>query len=953
MRLNARIVVGLALAIVALAGIGVAIAAVVAPDGRIGPSMRLLGNGRHLTPQGRMTRVGNFPTGGALSTDGRFYWTVSTGRGFNDIRIVSVRTGRIVQIVPLPGASGGIAMDPTQPVAYVSGVADSEHKDQQRPGAPGRQGDVLHVFHYTKAGTATETGTIPVPPPSDSPDPQNFPPTDTVGKKVSWPDRLAVSRDGRTLLVPLNLADRAAIVDVPSKGVRYVTTGSYPYGAAILRDGRTGLVSNESPGTVSVIDLQAGTKTKDIQVGSHLSHPEAIALDPRADRAYVAIANTDQVAVIDTKQLAVERTLSVGRPEGNGTSPVALTVTPDGSQLVVAEAGADELAVFQLPSAAGARSSALQRRAAAVLTHEARAAAARAPSASGDPDDAPRATAAATPRPADYSLVGRIPVASYPADVQVAPASANPCTARRKRTHHRLPRRRAGIAAKRKAATPRTPMCAKLLWVAGKGLGVGPNPNGPNPYVINDDNALAQSYLPSIVNGVAGALDYPSTDRVRALTPAASTQLRPSNAEAAPPGTPLRPGGPIKHVFYIVKENRTYDQILGDESRGDGDPNLALFGRQVTPNHHALAERFGLLDHVYANSEASIDGHFWASAAKVSDYVHKNWNQNYGARNRPYDFGVYSVTWPGNGFIFDQLERQSISWFNFGEAVAGVVGLFPDKDRTTEETQQVNAKFAKSDLGTPYPAQCFPNDAFIFKDGINQNTTSDASPPAGFPANTESRADCFKQKFTLQVAQNNVPAFTYITLPMDHTEGATPGQPTPRAYVANNDYGLAQVVDTISHSSIWKESAIFVIEDDSQDGADHVDAHRIPAFVISPYAKRGAVVHTRYDFLSVIRSMELIIGMKPLGLFDQLATPMYDAFTSNPDNGEPYSAISPTWPLNERNANTRANQRLAGGLNFRDTDRVPQVVLDRQLWKSVYGPNSEPPPPGPNAAPGQ
>jgi DNA-binding beta-propeller fold protein YncE len=683
---------------------------------------------------------------------------------------------------------------------------------------------------------------------------------------------------------------------------------------------------------VSVIDLQAGTKTKDIQVGSHLSHPEAIALDPAADRAYVAIANTDQVAVIDTKRLEVDRTLSVGRQEGDGTSPVALTVTPDGSQLVVAEAGADELAVFQLPNGTRSRSSAVQRRAAAVLTHE--------------------AGTRVAPRPADFSLVGRIPVASYPADVQVAAASANPCTEQHSRARHRLPKRRAGIAAKRKKEKPHTPMCAKLLWVAGKGLGVGPNPNGPNPYVINDDNALSQSYLPSIVNGVAGALDYPSTGRVRALTTAASTQLRPANAEAAPPDTPLRAGGPIKHVFYIVKENRTYDQVLGDESRGDGDPNLALFGRQVTPNHHALAERFGLLDHVYANSEASIDGHFWASAAKVSDYVHKNWNQNYGARKRPYDFGVFSVTWPGNGFIFDQLTRQGIDWFNFGEAVAGVVGLFPDKDRTTDQTAQVNAKFAKSDLGVPYPAQCFPNDAFIFKNAIDQNTTSDASPPAGFPPNTESRADCFKQKFTFQVAANNVPAFTYITLPMDHTEGATPGHPTPRAYVANNDYGLAQVVDTISHSSIWSSSAIFVIEDDSQDGPDHVDAHRIPAFVISPYAKRGAVVHTRYDFLSVIRSMELILGMKPLGLFDQLATPMYDAFTRNPDNGDAYSAISPTWPLNERNANSKANQRLAGGLNFRETDRVPQQVLDRQLWKSVYGPNSEPPPPGPNATPG-
>src|SRR4030081_532482 len=159
MRRNARIVLGLALAALALAGIGVAVAPVAAPDGRIGPSMRLLGNGRHLTPQGRMTRVGNFPTGGALSNDGRFYWTGSTGRGFQDIRIVSMRTGRMVQIVPLHGASGVIAMDPPQPVAYVSGVADSDHKDQQRPGAPGRQGDVGHVFRYTTGGAGAATGT--------------------------------------------------------------------------------------------------------------------------------------------------------------------------------------------------------------------------------------------------------------------------------------------------------------------------------------------------------------------------------------------------------------------------------------------------------------------------------------------------------------------------------------------------------------------------------------------------------------------------------------------------------------------------------------------------------------------------------------------------------------------------------------------------------------------------
>jgi hypothetical protein len=172
------------------------------------------------------------------------------------------------------------------------------------------------------------------------------------------------------------------------------------------------------------------------------------------------------------------------------------------------------------------------------------------------------------------------------------------------------------------------------------------------------------------------------------MTPRASRQLRPSNAQAAPAGTPIRTGGPIQHVFYIVRENRTYDQIMGDDSRGNGDPKLTLFGQNITPNAHALAKRFPLLDHVYANSEASIDGHFWTAAGSVSDYVVKNWHQNYAGRGRPYDFGVYAVTWPSQGFLFDQAEKQGISYFNYGEAIAGTVP-FPDKDRNDAETQQV------------------------------------------------------------------------------------------------------------------------------------------------------------------------------------------------------------------------------------------------------------------------
>ncbi len=418
----------------------------------------------------------------------------------------------------------------------------------------------------------------------------------------------------------------------------------------------------------------------------------------------------------------------------------------------------------------------------------------------------------------------------------------------------------------------------------------------------------------------------------------------------APPGTPLRPGGPIKHVFFIVRENRTYDQVLGDDPRGDGDPELTLFGKRITPNFHALVQRFPLLDHVYANSEASIDGHFWTSAGAVSDYVHKNWQQNYAGRGRPYDFGVFSITWPGTGFLFDRAQQQGISYYNFGEAVAGHGAA----DRAGQgQHRRPRPRWWPRSSSTPtsaprrsgYLTQCYPNDASIGVDAISgalhvRRETYDSALPAGAPLLSESRFSCFQARFRQWLPTNSVPAFTYMVLPSDHTDGLTPGDRSPRAMVAENDAGLAQIVSEISHSSIWRSSAIFVVEDDSQDGADHVDAHRMPAAVISPYAKQGAVVHTRYDMLSVIRSMELILGMRPLSLADATATPMYDAFTPTPANAAPYSQIPPSYPLLERNPNTAANRALTRGYNFHTPDQVPQDVFDQILWRAVHGTKS-------------
>jgi DNA-binding beta-propeller fold protein YncE len=900
-----------AAAATATATVGISIAQSNPNTGTIGPKNHIQPNGRKLSPTGRLTAVGNHPGGGALTKNGRFLWVLDAGRGHNDIRVVDAapatackpgkkgnkcrkkaakRLGKPIQTIPMPGVSGGIAMAPDGKTAYVSGIPDSPYTDQKSPaGTPGVDGDVIHVFKYSpKTGLAKRAGIIPVPPPQGTRPPQSFPPTET--KARAWPRDLAVTKDGKTLLAALNLSDQAAIIDLKTKAVRYVATGAFPYGAAITGDGK-GLISNETDGTVSVLDLKAGTKLKDITVGAHLSHPEGIAADPKAGRAYVAVASEDKVVVIDTKKMVVSRKLSVERKQGVGTQPIALSTTADGCRLLVADSGEDAVAVFALKKGCDLKSATTKKH-----KHPKKAKA--------------------------FQLIGRVPVASYPVFAGA--------------TQHR----------------------ERLIWIAAKGLGVGPNINGPNPLSPNDsdNNINSFQYLPSIVSGIAGSAAFPTDAQLRKLNPKANAQVKPLNATAPPAGTPLAPGGPIKHVFYIVRENRTYDQVLGDAGRGNSDPKLTLFGHDITPNAHALADRFPLLDNVYANSEASIDGHMWTSAGAVSDYTTKNWHQNYAGRGRPYDFGVYAATWPAKRFLFDAAQAQGISYFNYGEAIAGTVP-FPDRYRNTDEQQQVATKFSHSDLGeagltllgVQVPSSnCYPNDASIGKDAVTGQEVYDSTAPATAPG-ALSRAACFRQKFQAQEMAGSVPAFTYMVLTNDHTNGLSPGRRTPQAMVADNDYALGQIVDTISHSSIWNSSLILVMEDDSQDGADHVDAHRIPAFAISPYAKRRAVVHTRYDFPSIIRTMELPIGMKPFTLYDALATPMFDAFDSTPSNSEPFDAAAPTIDLTAKNPNTPANRAAVHGYNMIATDRVPQRVLDAQLWHAVHGQGSKPPPPGPNA----
>jgi hypothetical protein len=442
-------------------------------------------------------------------------------------------------------------------------------------------------------------------------------------------------------------------------------------------------------------------------------------------------------------------------------------------------------------------------------------------------------------------------------------------------------------------------------------------------------------------------------------------------------------GGPsrqIKHVFYIVRENRTYDQVFGSDPRGDGDSALELFDDNgvagptggITPNAHALARMFPLIDHFYADSEVSVDGHLITSGGYATDYVQRATAANYSGRGRAFDFGVFPVTFPPNDFLFDQAARQGVSFRNFGEQAAGVSptgddgrSTYPTVAANTDVTYPGNLQIGCSVTGgggqMQAPLSC-TQDSGLLGATLEADGSASGGLSAGLSWHTvtgtvtapNSRFNDWSRQFAAELATGTVPSLNYLILPNDHTNGTTPGSYTPQALIADNDLGLGQIVDLISHSSIWPSTAIFVVEDDSQDGADHVDAHRMPALVISPCAKLGAVVDTRYDQYSALRTIELILGLKPLSLYDGLATPMYNAF-GNAASCDPvstvYNAITPTQSLTQTNTSLTPAATESAQMPWNREDAVPQAISDQILWQAVHGAASTPPPPGPHASP--
>lgn len=454
----------------------------------------------------------------------------------------------------------------------------------------------------------------------------------------------------------------------------------------------------------------------------------------------------------------------------------------------------------------------------------------------------------------------------------------------------------------------------EILVTNGKGLSSKANPQGPNPtdkkekvdrHSGDASKPKEIQYIAGLFKGTLSFIESPQPETLtvysRAVyqnTPYSKDKELNAEGEVGNP-IPMKIGekSPIKYVFYVIKENRTYDQVLGDLPQGNGDPNLCLFGEKITPNQHKIANEFVLLDNFYVDAEVSADGHNWSMGAYATDYLEKTWPSSYGGRGGSYGGeGEREIANNKGGFIWDNAKRHNITYRTYGE--------FADKGKP-------NVKSLEGHVATGY-------------------TSYDLS------VSDTTRVRQWKQDFDMLIRNGKMPQLTTIRISNDHTEGMRAGKKTPYAHVADNDLAVGQFVDYISKSPIWKESAIFILEDDAQNGPDHVDAHRSPAYLISPYVKRKSVDHTMYSTTGMIRTIELILGMKPMTQYDAAAVPMWRSFTNKPDFAS-FDHVQANINLNERNSEKGKLAELSAKFDWSKEDAVPDLVFNEILWQGIKG----------------
>ncbi len=468
------------------------------------------------------------------------------------------------------------------------------------------------------------------------------------------------------------------------------------------------------------------------------------------------------------------------------------------------------------------------------------------------------------------------------------------------------------------------PTCVRVadhrIYVAnGKGLASAANPYGPNPARNRSEVGYQQGsqqkeqYIGGLFRGVLAIIDEPDAAQlgvysraVYANTPYTKAGETLSEGESGNP-IPMRIGdpSPIRYVFYVIKENRTYDQVLGDLPQGNGDTTLVLFGDKISPNHHALAREFVLLDNFYANGEVSADGHNWSLGAYATDYLEKTWPTSYGGRGGFYTAeGKREIANPRDGFLWDFCKRYGVSYRTYGEFA----------DNYKPNIPVLKDHFCRYFTGW---------------DQTVRDTT---------------RFYQWKRDFDSLYAADAVPQLNTIRFINDHTEGLVVGRPTPFAHMADNDLAVGLFIDYLSHHPIWNQTAVFIVEDDAQNGPDHVDAHRSVALLAGGFVKSGLVDHTIYSTASMLRTIELILGLPPMSQYDAAATPMWRCFAQTAGHA-PYHARPITVDLNDRNIKVSKWSELSVKFDWSKEDRCPDGLFNEVIWRAVKGLERPCPPP--------
>jgi len=738
------------------------------------------------------------------------------------------------------------------------------------------------------------------------------------GTAISYPAGLAVISGSGVpdkLLIANNLSDNVVLIDSASGRVlkqfdlstNEMIPSAFPYTVVASRDGRRAWCSLWNASRVAELDLEQGTVRRWIPLLEPKdpvapgSHPTAMLLSPDQKLLYVALSNADRVAVVSTdtaKPQLLLKTLISGQ-EYAGTNPNALALSGDGEYLFVADAALDAIATFYTH----------------VTFHS-----------PAGPSDLPLQPAS-----------GFIPTDWYPSALAT--------------------------------------VGGELLIATSKGHGTGPNSGVNN--LRNERRHRAHPYIPTVLYGSIARLKIQDIEK---QLPELTRRVQQDNLLLSSAGQIQFPqnSNPIRHVIYIIKENRTYDQVLGDLKVGDGDPSLTMYGADVTPNQHKLALQFGVLDNFYDSGEVSGDGHNWSTAAITSDYNEQTWQIAYRGKERTYDFqgivadeypldqGEPDVNEPATGYIWDNVANHGLSYRDYGEFIGGV-WCEPTESKMTvhEDAPAPNSTCPKDSVnkGEPLPSNIgqphgspslWPWAVPMLKTTKpTKAVLRDHFDPRFPDFNTEYpdqfRADEFLNEFDGFVRArkegngSELPAFTLLYLPNDHTHGTTPGKPRPAASVADNDLAVGRVAEALSHSPYWNDAAIFVLEDDAQDGADHVDAHRSTAFVISKYSPGSVdhpfVDHHFYTTVSLIHTIETLLGLPPMNQNDTYAPVMSPLF-SGLGNQPPFTA---DWSNRDNGLLYQMNPAKPQGagesaeMDFSRPDAANAAVLNAILWRDRKG----------------